>query len=76
MKNIVQHRKRLSETRLDAKRIFYKKWLIFRITKVLTENGVTRKKTLLSTQNNEKHCPGKKSLYQPRLDGKRTFWKK
>ena len=76
MKNIVQHRKRLSETRLDAERIFYKKWLIFSKTQVLTENGVTRKKTLLSTQNNEKHSSGKKSLYQPRLDGKRTFWKK
>ena len=56
MKNIVQHRKRLSETRLDGERIFYKKWLFFSNTQVLTENGVTRKKTLLSTQNNEKHC--------------------
>ena len=56
MKNIVQHRKRLSETRLDGERIFYKKWLFFSKTQVLTENSVTRKKTLLSTQNNEKHC--------------------
>ena len=60
MKNIVQQRKRLSETRLDAERIFYKKWLIFSKTQVLTENGVRRQKTLLSTQNNEKHRSGQK----------------
>ena len=63
MKNIVQQRKRLSETRLDAKRIFYKKWLIFSKTQVLTENGVTHQKTLLSTQNNEKHSSRQKTSF-------------
>ena len=73
MKNTVQDKKRLSETRHDAERIFYKKWLIFSKTQVLTENGVTRKKTLLSTQNIKNTVQDKKSLSQPRLDGKFTF---
>ena len=43
MKNTVQDKKRLSQPRLESKRIFYKKWLIFSETQFLTQNGVRRK---------------------------------
>ena len=54
MQNKVEDKKRASQPRLDLKRIFYKKWLIFSKTQVLTQNGVRPRKTLLSTQNNVK----------------------
>ena len=63
MKNTVLDEKRLSQPRLDAKRIFYKKWLIFSKRQVLTQNGVRPRKTLLSTQNNEKHTLGQKTPF-------------
>ena len=50
MKNTVQDKNRLSQPRLDAKRTFYKKRLIF-------------SKTLVSTQRNEKHSSGQKTSF-------------
>ena len=73
MKNTVYDKKGLSQPRVDAKRIFYRKWLICSETQVLTQNGVRPRKTLLSTQNNEKHSLRQKRLSQPRLDAKRIF---
>ena len=63
MKNTVQDKKRLSQPRLDAKRAFYKKCLIVRKTQFLTQNGVRRKRTLFSTQNNEQHSLGQKTSF-------------
>ena len=61
MQNTVEDKKRASQARLDLKRIFYKKWLIFSKTQVLTQNGVRPRKTLLSTQNNVKHSLAQKT---------------
>ena len=63
MKNTVQDKKRLSIPRLDAKHIFYKKRLSCSKTQVLTQNGVRPSKTVLSTQNNEKHSLGQKRSF-------------
>ena len=63
MKNTVQDKKRLSQPRLKSKRIFYKKWLIFSETQFLTEHGVRPRKTLVSTQHNEKHSSGQKTSF-------------
>ena len=54
-------KKSLYQPRLDGKRIFYKKWLFFSKTQVLTQHGVRPRKTLVSTQNNEKHSLGQKT---------------
>ena len=63
MKNTVQDKNRLSQPRLDEKRIFYKKRLVFSKTHVLTQHGVRPRKTLVSTQNNEKHSSGQKTSF-------------
>ena len=47
--------KLLSQPRFDAKRSFDKKWYILSKMQILTQNGVRPRKTVLSTQNNEKH---------------------
>ena len=63
MQNTVEDKKRASQPRLDLKRIFYKKWLIFSKTQVLTQNGVRPRESLLSTKNNVKHSLGRKTLF-------------
>ena len=65
-KNNVKHslgQKRSSQPRLDSKRIFDNKWLIFSKAQVLTQNGVRPIKPLLSTENNEKHSLGQKRCF-------------
>ena len=76
LKNTVKDKKPLSQPRVNAKLIFYKKCLIVRKTQFLTQNGVRRKRTLFSTQNNEQHSLGQKRPSQPRLDAERIFYKK
>ena len=63
MKNTVQDKKRVSIPRLDAKHIFHNKRLSCSKTQVLTQNGVRPSKTVLSTQNNEKHSLGQKRSF-------------
>ena len=58
----VKDKNRLSQPRLDGKRTFLKKWLIFSKPQLLTENGVGPKKSL-STPNNEKYSSGKKTSF-------------
>ena len=48
---------------LNQNACFNKHWLIFSKTQVLTQNVVRRKKTLLSTQNNEKHSLAEKTSF-------------
>ena len=55
--------KSLSQPRIDAKRIFYKKWLIFSKKEVWIQNGVRPSESLLSTKNNVKHSLGRKTLF-------------
>ena len=63
MNNTASDKKRPSQPRLDAERIFYKKWLIFSKTQVLTQHGLRPRKTLVSTQHNEKHSSGQKTSF-------------
>ena len=48
---------------LMQKRIFNTSCLIFRKAQVSIQNGERPSKTLLSTQNNEKHSFGQKTLF-------------
>ena len=75
MKNTVQDKNRLSQPRLDAKRTFYKKRLVFSKTHVLTQNGVRHKELCFQHKITKNTVQDIKRLSHPRLDAKRTFYK-
>ena len=76
MKNTVQDNNRLSQPRLDAKRTFYKKRLVFSKTHVLTQNGVSRKELCFQHKITKNTVQDIKPLSQPRVNAKLIFYKK
>ena len=76
MKKRVQDKKDLSPPRLDAKRTFYKQWLIFSKTQPLTQNGVRPTKLYFQHKIMKNTVEDKKPLSQPRVNAKLIFYKK
>ena len=62
-KNTVQDIKRLSHPRLDAKRTFYKQWLVFSKTPVFNKKWCKTQKNSAFNRNSEQTSLGEKTPF-------------